>query len=130
MEFPTGLRYTKEHEWIRVEGNQAYVGITDYAQQELGDVVYVELPQAGGAVHYMEPFGVVESVKAVSDLFAPVTGVVKQVNEELFNQPELVNNDPYGQGWMLLVEVGDPSQLETLMTPEQYEAYLRQTKEG
>jgi glycine cleavage system H protein len=78
----------------------------------------------------MEPFGVVESVKAVSDLFAPVTGAVKQVNEELFNRPELVNNDPYGQGWMLLVEVGDPSQLETLMTAEQYEAYLRQTKEG
>jgi glycine cleavage system H protein len=130
MEFPAGLRYTKEHEWIRVEGNQAYVGITDYAQQELGDVVYVELPQAGGPVRYMEPFGVVESVKAVSDLFAPVTGAVKQVNEELFNRPELVNNDPYGQGWMLLVEVGDPSQLETLMTAEQYEAYLRQTKEG
>jgi glycine cleavage system H protein len=130
MEFPAGLRYTKEHEWIRVEGNQAYVGITDYAQQELGDVVYVELPQAGDAVRYMEPFGVVESVKAVSDLFAPVTGAVKQVNEELFNRPELVNNDPYGQGWMLLVEVGDPSQLETLMTAEQYEAYLRQTKEG
>jgi glycine cleavage system H protein len=81
MEFPAGLRYTKEHEWIRVEGDQAYVGITDYAQQELGDVVYVELPDVGGAVRYMEPFGVVESVKAVSDLFSPVTGAVQQVNE-------------------------------------------------
>ncbi len=130
MEFPVGLRYTKEHEWIRVEGNQAYVGITDYAQQELGDVVYVELPEAGGAVRYMEPFGVVESVKAVSDLFSPVTGAVKEVNEELFNRPELVNSDPYGQGWMLLVEVGDSSQLDTLMTAEQYQAYLRQTGEG
>jgi glycine cleavage system H protein len=130
MEFPAALRYTKEHEWIRIEGNQAYVGITDYAQQELGDVVYVELPEAGGDVRYMEPFGVVESVKAVSDLFSPVNGAVKQVNEELFNRPELVNSDPYGQGWMLLIEVSDPSQLDTLMTAEQYVAYLRQSKEG
>ena len=128
MEFPSGLRYTKEHEWIRVEGDQAYVGITDYAQQELGDVVYVELPDAGGAVRYMEPFGVVESVKAVSDLFSPVTGAVNQVNEELFNRPELVNSDPYGQGWMLLVQIGDPVQLDTLMTAEQYQAYLRQAR--
>jgi glycine cleavage system H protein len=109
MEFPAGLRYTKEHEWIRVEGDQAYVGITDYAQQELG---------------------VVESVKAVSDLFSPVSGAVKRVNEELFNRPELVNSDPYGQGWMLLVEISDPSQLDTLLTAEQYEAYLRQSQEG
>ena len=130
MEFPAGLRYTKEHEWIRVEGEQAYVGITDYAQQELGDVVYVELPEAGGGLRYMEPFGVVESVKAVSDLFSPVSGTVKAVNEELFNRPELVNSDPYGHGWMLLVEIGDPSQLDTLLTAEQYEAYLRQSKEG
>jgi glycine cleavage system H protein len=130
MEFPAGLRYTKEHEWIRVEGSQAYVGITDYAQQELGDVVYVELPEAGGALRSMEPFGVVESVKAVSDLFSPVSGAVTQVNEELFNRPELVNNDPYGQGWMLLVEISDPSQLDALLTAEQYEAYLRQAQEG
>jgi glycine cleavage system H protein len=130
MEFPGALRYTKEHEWIRVEGGQAYVGITDYAQQELGDVVYVELPEAGSAVRYMETFGVVESVKAVSDLFSPVAGSVKEVNEELFNRPELVNSDPYGQGWMLLVELSDPAQLDSLMTAEQYEAYLRQTREG
>lgn len=130
MEFPAALRYTKEHEWIRVEGNQAYVGITDYAQQELGDVVYVELPEVGGHLRYMEAFGVVESVKAVSDLFSPINGAVKQVNEELFNRPELVNSDPYGQGWMLLVEVNNPSELDTLLTAEQYEAYLRQSKEG
>lgn len=130
MELPSGLRYTKEHEWIRVEGNQAYVGITDYAQQELGDVVYVELPEAGGALRYMEPFGVVESVKAVSDLFSPINGAVAQVNEELFNRPELVNSDPYGEGWMLLVEMSDPSQLDTLLTAEQYQAYLRQSEEG
>jgi len=130
MEFPRGLRYTKEHEWVRVEGHQAYVGITDYAQQELGDVVYVELPEADAAVRHMEPFGVVESVKAVSDLFSPVTGTIKQVNEELFDRPELVNSDPYGQGWMILVEITDPSEFDTLMTAEQYEAYLRQVKEA
>jgi glycine cleavage system H protein len=130
MEFPAGLRYTREHEWIKVEGNQAYVGITDYAQQELGDVVYVELPNAGSTVRYLEPFGVVESVKAVSDLFSPVNGSVKQVNEELFNHPELVNSDPYGQGWMILVEVGETSELDALMTAEQYAAYLQQAREG
>ncbi len=130
MEFPAGLRYTKEHEWVRIEGNQAYVGITDYAQQELGDVVYVELPDVAGAVRHMEAFGVVESVKAVSDLFSPVTGTVTQVNEALFNHPELVNSDPYGQGWMIVVEIGTPSELDALMTAEQYEAYLRQVKEA
>jgi glycine cleavage system H protein len=130
MEFPPGLRYTKEHEWIRVEGNQAYVGITDYAQHELGDVVYVELPEPGGAVRHMEPFGVVESVKAVSDLFSPITGSVKQINEELFNRPELVNSDPYGQGWMIAVEIGELSELESLLTADQYEAYLHQVEEG
>lgn len=130
MEFPAGLRYTKEHEWIRIEGEQAYVGITDYAQQELGDVVYVELPEVDAAVRHMEPFGVVESVKAVSDLFSPVTGTVKEVNEDLFDRPELVNSDPYGQGWMLVVTLADPAQLDTLMTAEQYEAYLRQVKEA
>ncbi len=130
MEFPAGLRYTKEHEWVRIEGNQAYVGITDYAQQELGDVVYVELPDVAGAVRHMEAFGVVESVKAVSDLFSPVTGTVTQVNEALFNHPELVNSDPYGQGWMIVVAIGAPSELDALMTAEQYEAYLRQVKEA
>jgi len=130
MEFPAGLRYTKEHEWVKVEGQRAHVGITDYAQQELGDVVYVELPQPGTDVRYMEPFGVVESVKAVSDLFSPVSGTVAHVNEELFNRPELVNSDPYGEGWMILVEITDPSQVDILMTAEQYEAYLRQATEG
>jgi glycine cleavage system H protein len=130
MEFPAGLRYTKEHEWVRIEGDQAYVGITDYAQQELGDVVYVELPDVGGAVRHMEAFGVVESVKAVSDLFSPVTGSVAQVNEALFNRPELVNSDPYGQGWMIVVEIGAPAEPDTLMSAEQYEAYLRQVKEA
>jgi len=130
MEIPAALRYTREHEWIRIEGNQAHVGITDYAQQELGDVVYVELPGIDAAVHHMEPFGVVESVKAVSDLFSPVTGTVKRVNEALFNRPELVNSDPYGEGWMIMVEITDAAQIDTLMTAEQYQVYLRQVTEG
>lgn len=130
MEIPAGLRYTREHEWVRIEGHQAHVGITDYAQEELGDVVYVELPQLDATVRHMEPFGVVESVKAVSDLFSPVTGTVKQVNEALFNRPELVNSDPYGEGWMIIVEITDPSQVDPLMTAEQYQAYLRQVKEA
>ena len=130
MEFPAALRYTKEHEWIRVEGHAAHVGITDYAQQELGDVVYVELPEVDTVVRFMEPFGVVESVKAVSDLFSPITGTVTQVNDVLFDRPELVNSDPYGEGWMLVVAISDPSQLDALLTAAQYEAYLRQVKEG
>lgn len=130
MEIPAGLRYTREHEWVRIEGHQAHVGITDYAQEELGDVVYVELPQLDATVRHMEPFGVVESVKAVSDLFSPVTGTVKQVNEALFNRPELVNSDPYGEGWMIIVEITDPSQVDPLMTAEQYQVYLRQVKEA
>lgn len=130
MEFPAALRYTKEHEWIRVEGHAAYVGITDYAQQELGDVVYVELPEVDTVVQFMEPFGVVESVKAVSDLFSPITGTVTQVNDALFDRPELVNSDPYGEGWMLAVAISDSSQLDALLTAAQYEAYLREVKEG
>jgi glycine cleavage system H protein len=124
------LRYTKEHEWLRVEGHAAYVGITDYAQQELGDVVYVELPEVDTVVQFMEPFGVVESVKAVSDLFSPITGTVTQVNDALFDRPELVNSDPYGEGWMLVMAISDSSQLDALLTAAQYEAYLREVKEG
>lgn len=130
MEFPAALRYTREHEWIRLDGHEAHVGITDYAQQELGDVVYVELPEVASEVRFMEPFGVVESVKAVSDLFSPVTGTVTRVNEALFDHPELVNSDPYGEGWMLVVALSDASQLETLMTAAQYEAYLQQAREA
>ena len=120
MEFPAGLRYTKEHEWIRVEGNQAYVGITDYAQQELGDVVYVELPEAEGAVRYMEPFGVVESVKAASDIFSPLTGEITQENEALADSPELVNRDPYGDGWMFRLAPADSADLEQLLGADDY----------
>lgn len=121
---PEGLRYTKEHEWVRVEGDLAVVGITDYAQRELGDVVFVELPQVGTQVRQMQPFGVVESVKAVSDLYAPVSGEVRERNDRLESEPELVNRDPYGEGWMIKVAMRDPSELDRLMTAQQYQEYL------
>lgn len=122
--YPTDLKYTQQHEWVRVVGHLATVGITDYAQAQLGDVVFVELPLVGTRVIQMEPFGVVESVKAASDLFSPVTGTVKRTNETLQGRPELVNQDPYGEGWMMEVEVADISQLDVLMTAEQYESSL------
>ena len=130
MDVPDDLRYTQDHEWLRVDGEEGVVGITAYAADQLGDVVFVELPEVGTALSGRQSFGVVESVKAVSDLYAPVAGEVLAVNEELAAHPELVNSDPYGQGWMLLVEISDPSQLDTLLTAEQYEAYLRQSQEG
>jgi glycine cleavage system H protein len=121
---PEGLRYTKEHEWVRVEGDLAVVGITDYAQRELGDVVFVELPQLGARVTQMQPFGVVESVKAVSDLYAPVSGEVRERNTRLESEPELVNRDPYGEGWMIKIAMRDPAELDRLMTAQQYQEYL------
>ena len=122
--YPADLRYTKEHEWARVEGTRARVGITTYAQEQLGDVVFVELPKAGTTVTQMQAFGVVESVKAVSDLFAPLSGEVVEVNAELVKQPELVNQDPYGKGWMLVIQVASPSEGQALLTAPQYEAFL------
>lgn len=124
MEYPSDLKYTQEHEWARVEGGRATVGITDYAQGQLGDVVYVELPSPGAKVRFMETFGVVESVKAASDLFAPVSGTVVEVNERLEDQPELVNQSPYGDGWMIVVELSDPSELDKLMSADEYAAYV------
>lgn len=123
---PKELKYTKEHEWIRVEGNRAYVGITDFAQSELGDVVFVELPEAGQEVVQHSTFGTVESVKTVSDLYAPVSGKVVEINEELNDAPELVNEEPYGKGWMIVVEIKDPSELESLLTAEQYEESIQE----
>jgi len=122
--YPADLKYTKEHEWARVEGNRAHVGITTYAQEQLGDVVFVELPKVGAKVSQMQPFGVVESVKAVSDLFAPLSGEVVEVNAELVTKPELVNQDPYGKGWMLVVAVSSPEEAKTLLTAHQYEEFL------
>jgi glycine cleavage system H protein len=119
---PDDLRYTKDHEWVRVDGDQATVGITQYAAQQLGDVVFVELPEAGRSVDQFAAFGVVESVKAVSDLFAPLTGEVVEANAALSGEPELVNRDPYGGGWMLRIKVVDPKQLDGLLDAAAYDA--------
>jgi glycine cleavage system H protein len=119
---PTDLRYTKDHEWVRVEGDVATIGITQYAADQLGDVVFVDLPAAGRPIEQFAAFGVVESVKAVSDLFAPVSGEVVEANAAVTTEPELVNKEPYGAGWMLRVRVGDPAQLNGLLEPAAYDA--------
>ncbi len=121
MEAPSDLRYSKEHEWARVEGDIATIGITDFAQSQLGDVVYVELPKVGTQVKLMAPFGVVESVKTASDLFAPVSGEVVAVNTALADQPELVNASPYGEAWMIKVRMSDRADLDQLLSAEEYE---------
>jgi glycine cleavage system H protein len=118
---PGDLRYTKDHEWIRLEGDEAVVGITQFAADQLGDIVFVELPAAGRALDQHATFGVVESVKAVSDLFAPVAGEVTGSNDALAGNPELVNADPYGEGWMLRVKLTDPAQVEGLLDATAYE---------
>ena len=121
---PKELRYTREHEWAKLEGTSVRVGITAYAQEQLGDVVFVELPKVGAQVAAHQPFGVVESVKAVSDLFAPVSGRVAEVNGALPNAPEAVNQDPYGRGWMIVVAPSAAGDWEQLLTAEQYEQFL------
>ncbi len=126
MNFPDDLRYSREHEWARVEGDRVTVGITEYAQRELGEIVYAELPEVGSEVEQMETFGAVESVKAVSDLYSPVTGEVVQVNESLDDNPGLINNDPYGDGWMIVVELSDPDEMDDLMSAEDYAAFLEE----
>ena len=121
---PAELKYTKEHEWAKVEGDRARIGITSFALEELGDVVFVELPKVGAKVAAMKTFGVVESVKAVSDLFAPVSGDVVEVNADLTKKPETVNSDPYGQGWMILVKMSSPKDLDALMGAADYEKLI------
>lgn len=121
---PRDCRYSKEHEWVRLKGGLATVGITDYAQDQLGDIVYVELPPIGEILTQFEPFGVVESVKAASDLYAPLSGEVLEVNEELSDHPEFVNQNPYDRGWMIKIEPSDTSELDSLLTAEEYEEYL------
>ncbi len=118
---PSDLRYTKDHEWVRVEGKTATIGVTDFAANQLGDVVFVDLPVVGRAVDQFSTFGVVESVKAVSDLYAPVSGEVVDVNGNLASKPELVNSDPFGEGWMIKVELGDAAQLGELLDAAAYE---------
>ena len=120
MNFPEKLKYTKDHEWIRIEGSTGFIGITDYAQGELGDIVFVELPAAGKKVEFGQVFGTVEAVKAVSDLYSPVTGEVVEVNKKIHDSPELVNKDPYEQGWMIKVKVEKPAELDALLDVEAY----------
>jgi glycine cleavage system H protein len=126
MNVPADLLYTKQHEWVLVEGNNATVGITDFAQQELGDVVYIELPEEGQSFEAEESFGSVESVKAVSELYMPLSGKVREVNSELADTPETVNEDPYGDGWMIRISISDDGQVDELMSPDDYLEYLNE----
>jgi glycine cleavage system H protein len=126
MDFPEDLRYTREHEWARMKGDKVVVGITDFAQDQLGDVVYVELPDVGDPVKKGESFGVVESTKAVSELFAPISGKVVEVNDPLSDAPETINEDPYEEGWMIVVEPSDPGELVSLMDAKAYRGFLEE----
>lgn len=125
-QIPAGLKYTKEHEWIRVEGKIGTVGITHFAQDQLGDVVFVELPPVGKQLKAGEQFGVVESVKTVSDLYAPASGTVVEVNAALESSPELVNQSPYGEGWMIKIEISDPAELDSLLDAAAYAALIEE----
>lgn len=120
-EIPSDLKYTKEHEWVKIKGDTALIGITDFAQSELGDIVYVEMPEIDSEIEQMSEFGVVESVKTVSNLYSPVTGIVKKINKKLADNPDLVNSDPYGDGWMIEVKCADMNELDDLLSAEEYE---------
>ena len=122
MNFPENLHYTKDHEWVKLEGNTATIGITEFAQRELGDIVYVDIDTQGKSLDAEAVFGTVEAVKTVSDLFLPVAGTIDEVNPALGNNPELVNNDPYGEGWMIKMTVNDPMDVEALMSADAYKA--------
>lgn len=124
MNFPSQLRYTKDHEWVLLEGNTAKIGITDFAQRELGDIVFVDINTVGKSLQAEEIFGTVEAVKTVSDLFLPVAGTVLEINSGLEANPELVNSDPYGEGWMVTVQVNNPSDVEALLTADAYKALV------
>ncbi len=121
---PSELRYDKEHEWVRVDGDTAVIGITDFAQDQLGEVVYVDLPAEGDEVASGDTFGEIESVKSVSELFSPITGEVVKVNEDLDDAPETVNEDPYGDGWMIEVRMADPTEVDDMLTAEEYESFV------
>ena len=127
MEVKANLKYTKEHEWVKVEGNIATIGISDYAQRELGDVVFVELPKVGTKAEQMKPFGVIEAVKAVSDLFSPLSGEVVEVNNKLESESGLINKDPYGEGWIIKIKVGNLGELDSLLSADDYLKLLEKT---
>ncbi len=129
MSYPPNYRYTREHEWIQVEGDVSTVGITDHAQKQLGDIVYLELPKVGDRFQAMQPLGTVESVKAVSEIFSPVSCEVLDVNSELANKPELLNQDPHGQAWLVKVRLLNRADLDALLSAEQYEAYIAKETE-
>jgi glycine cleavage system H protein len=126
---PADVKYTKEHEWVRVEDGVGTVGITDYAQDQLGDIVFVDLPDAGAKVSQMEKFGEIESVKAVSELYSPVTGEVEEANTTLADRPELVNDSPYGEGWMLRVRLSEVAEIEKLLSAQEYDDFIAQGAE-
>ena len=124
MNFPAELKYTKDHEWVKIEGDEAIVGITDFAQRELGDIVYVDINSVGQSVNEGEVFGTVEAVKTVSDLFMPITGEVLEINPKLDSNPELVNSDPYGDGWMIRIKIADAGQLAALLSDADYKQQI------
>jgi glycine cleavage system H protein len=124
MSIPKELRYSEDHEWIKVEGNKARIGITEFAQSELGDIVFMELPEVGDEIALGESFGSVESVKTVSELNAPISGKIVEINEELGDEPQFVNESPYEKGWMIVVELSDESQIDNLLSAEKYEAMI------
>jgi glycine cleavage system H protein len=124
MEFPEGIKYTKDHEWIRLEGKNAVIGITDYAQHELGDVIYVDVPAVGERLSKEEVFGTIEAVKTVSDLFLPVSGTVSELNPELEEHPDLVNTDPYGKGWIVRLEVENSAEYDELLSAAEYQKHI------
>jgi glycine cleavage system H protein len=124
MNVPANLLYTKDHEWLRVEGNTGYVGVTDFAQGELGDVVFIEIETVGETLAKEEVFGTIEAVKTVSDMFMPVDGEILEVNPALEEKPDVVNKDPYGNGWMVKIKISDPSQTASLLTPDQYKSLI------
>ncbi len=126
MNIPDNLRYTKDHEWVRIDGDSIHVGITDYAQNELGDIVFVEFLEEGSIVSQGDSFGTVESVKAVSDLYVPAGGTITEINSDLMDAPELVNQDCYGDAWMIIIELDDPAELDELMDAGAYAEYLAQ----
>ncbi len=124
MNFPENVKYSQDHEWIRVEGQEAYIGITDFAQNELGEIVYVDIPTVGETLESGEIFGSIEAVKTVSDLLMPVSGKVQEMNAELDDAPELVNKDPYGKGWIIKISIQKPEELDNLLSAEQYKSFI------
>ena len=129
MPSPADRRYTKEHEWVRVEDDLGTIGITDYAQDQLGDIVYLDLPSPGTQVKHLDKLGEIESVKAVSDLYSPVSGEVAEVNQEVIDRPELVNQSPYDEGWLVRVRLADPAEVDSLLSAEQYDELIAQAQE-